>query len=261
MVTTINGDNGTYLNIDMWYGNEFVPGQYGADSFFNDNSAIYWGWIYDDAGKIIGDYETDDSVLVQENFLIDWAGDQRGADLRRDIRTIAEKLNDLGGNVTACDSINCATEPKYTANMVSASTSNSSLVFENYGDVNFLDDGCVAAADPDRDGCYYVITCYPVEDVNSDHHYLIQDCYVDINDSWIDPDAVGDYSGVHGFKTKEEEAWFAVDCVHYYGGQNFGANVPPMGLDNYDDVLYTAEGVEEYMSKYNLPSSIYFDGE
>ena len=178
MTTTINGDNGTYLNVDMWYGNEFVPGQYGADSFFNDNSAIYWGWIYDENGKMIGSYETDDSVLVQENFQIAWTGEQRGADLRRDIRNIADtlgsttdvlaasscddlkstisnmlnsvqntinktdtnpdsynmgfldgelyvlrKLNDLAGNVTACDSINCATEPKYMANMVSASMS------------------------------------------------------------------------------------------------------------------------------------------
>lgn len=236
MVTTINGDNGTYLNIDMWNDDEFIPNRYGADCFCNDLSGTCWGWIYDDAGKIIGDYESDDSVLVGDNFLVDF-------------------------DIEACDKITASKQPKYMANMVSASTSNSSLVFENYGDVNFLDDGCVAAADPDREGCYYVITCYPVEGVNSDHHYLIQDCYVDINDSWIDPDAVGDYSGVHGFKTKEEEAWFAVDCVHYYGGENFGANVPSRGLDNYDDVLYTAEGVEEYMSKYNLPSSIYFDGE
>ena len=135
-------------------------------------------------------------------------------------------------------------------------SSNAGLVWENYGDVNFLDDGCVAAADPDRKGCYYVITCYPVNDVNSDHCYLIQDCYVDTNDSWIDRDAVGDYSGV--YDNSENMAWFAVDCVHYYGGENFGAFVPPAGLDNYDDVLYTAEEVEEYMSKYNLPSSIHF---
>ena len=135
-------------------------------------------------------------------------------------------------------------------------SSSNDLVFENYGDVNFLDNGCVAAADPDREGCYYVITCYPVEDVNSDHCYLIQDCYVDTNDDWLDQQAVGDYSGV--YNNEDNMAWFAVDCVHYYGGENFGANVPPAGLDNYDDYLYTAEGVEEYMSRYNIPSFIHF---
>ncbi len=135
-------------------------------------------------------------------------------------------------------------------------SSSNDLVFDNYGDVNFLDNGCVAAADPDREGCYYVITCYPVEDVNSDHCYLIQDCYVDTNDDWLDQKAVGDYSGV--YNNEDNMAWFAVDCVHYYGGENFGANVPPAGLDNYDDYLYTAEGVEEYMSRYNIPSFIHF---
>jgi len=134
--------------------------------------------------------------------------------------------------------------------------SKSDLVWENYGDVNFLDNGCVVAADPNNEGCYYVITCYPVEDVNSDHCYLIQDCYVDTNDTWMDRDAIGNYSGV--YDNTDNMAWFAVDCVHYYGGEEFGANVPPMGLENYDDVLYTAEEVEEYMSKYNLPSSVHF---
>ena len=134
-------------------------------------------------------------------------------------------------------------------------SSETNLVWGNYGDVNFLDDGCIAAADPDREGCFYVITCYPVEDVQSDHCYLIQDCYVDTSDNWIDVQAVQNYSGV----SKDNDlCWFAVDCVHYYGGENFGANVPPAGLSNYDDYLFTAEEVEEYMSKYNLPSSIHF---
>lgn len=70
--TTINGDNGTYLNIDMWYDNEFVAKQYGADVFFNDLSAEYWGWIYDAAGKRIGSFDSDDSVLIEKNFLTDF---------------------------------------------------------------------------------------------------------------------------------------------------------------------------------------------
>lgn len=134
-------------------------------------------------------------------------------------------------------------------------SSKTNLVWENYGDVNFLDNGCIAAADPDREGCFYVITCYLVEDVQSDRCYLIQDCYVDTSDDWIDEYAVQDYSGV---PKNNDLCWFAVDCVHYYGGQNFGANVPPAGLSNYDDYLLTAEEVEKYMSKYNLPSNIHF---
>ena len=134
--------------------------------------------------------------------------------------------------------------------------SKSNLVWENYGDVNFLDDGCVVAADPDRAGCYYVITCYLVEDVNSDRCYLIQDCYVDTNDTWFDEDAIRNYSGVA--KDENDLAWFAVDCVHYYGGENFGASVPPAGIENYDEWLCTAEEVEEYMKQFNLPSTVHF---
>ena len=163
MTTTINGDNGTYLNVDMWYGNEFIPKAYGADSFFNDNSATCWGWIYDENGKMIGSYESDDSVLVQENFQIAWVGDEDVTastvlaassceDLKSTISNmlnsvqntinktdtnpdsynmgfldgelyVLRKLNGLAGNVTACDSINCSTDPKYMADMVSASMS------------------------------------------------------------------------------------------------------------------------------------------
>ena len=130
--------------------------------------------------------------------------------------------------------------------------------YENYGDVNFLDGGCLIAKDDRYDGCYYVITCDLVYDVDSPHHYLIQECYVDINDNWIDVSAVEDYSGV---SKESDPEWFAEALVRYYGGEEFGAYVPDRGLSNYDDVLYTAEGVEEYMKQYNIPSDIYFDGE
>jgi hypothetical protein len=54
---------------------------------------------------------------------------------------------------------------------------------------------------------------------------------------------------------------FATDCVRYYGGENFGAEgVGYRGMKP-EEYLYTAEGVEEYMSSYNIPSNIYFDGE
>lgn len=131
----------------------------------------------------------------------------------------------------------------------------SELVFENCGDTNFLDGGCVVAKDGDRDGCYYVVTCDYVWDTPGDHHYLIQDCYVDINDDWIDVAAVERFADAN---KEVDPEMFAADCVRYYGGQEFGANVPHRGLSDYDVSLYTAEGVEEYMSQYNLPVNIYF---
>ena len=70
----LKGSNGGYLNIDMWYGDKFEPKKYGADSFFSDMYGTYFGNIYDSNGKIIGDYSGDDSVLVEQNFLVKWNG-------------------------------------------------------------------------------------------------------------------------------------------------------------------------------------------
>lgn len=161
MVTTINGDNGTYLNIDMWYDNEFAAKQYGADVFFNDLSAEYWGWIYDDAGKRIGSFDSDDSVLIEKNFLTDFdieastkitATTDVCAELKSYIkdkfdsvkktlsttdtnpdsynmgyldgeyRVLSDLMNIMSSDVEACDRITASKNPRYFANMVSASS-------------------------------------------------------------------------------------------------------------------------------------------
>lgn len=70
-VTTIYGDYDTTLTIDMWYGDKFVPRKYGADASVYGNGE-YRGNIYNESGKIIGDYTSDNSVLIEKNFLIDF---------------------------------------------------------------------------------------------------------------------------------------------------------------------------------------------
>lgn len=134
-------------------------------------------------------------------------------------------------------------------------SSKTNLVWGNYGDVNFLDGGCIIAKDPDNDSGYYVILCDYVYDTPGENNYLLQDCYVDIDDSWID---VAEVEQADNVNKETEPEWFARYCIDWYGGENFGANVPPRGLDDYTGLLYTAEEVEEYMSKYNLPSNIHF---
>lgn len=62
------------MTIDMWYGDKFVKGKYGADAYFNDLTGKYWGWIYNAHGKIIGDYTTANSVEIEHNFQIKWKG-------------------------------------------------------------------------------------------------------------------------------------------------------------------------------------------
>ena len=127
-------------------------------------------------------------------------------------------------------------------------SSKSNLVFENYGDANFLDGGCIIAKDGDA---YRVVTCDYVYDAHDENRsYLIQECYVDINDTWIDRDAIESYADCN--KDTEPE-WYAQACVSYYGGQDFGAGFYS------EDQLMTADEVEQYMkSHYNLPSDIYF---
>ena len=62
----------TYIDIDMWDGDEFIPHKYGADSWSNDLTGEYSGWIYNDWGEKIGDFTTDDSTLISDNFLVDF---------------------------------------------------------------------------------------------------------------------------------------------------------------------------------------------
>lgn len=60
--------------VDMWYGDPFIPKKYGADARWSDIDCVYRGNIYDDTGRIIGDYQSPDSTWIQNKFLIEWMG-------------------------------------------------------------------------------------------------------------------------------------------------------------------------------------------
>lgn len=127
-------------------------------------------------------------------------------------------------------------------------SSNSSEVFSNFGDVNFLDGGCVVA-DVSSDynpGTYHIIRCDFVWDMGDDPaHYQLSDVVLDINDSWINVARVSSYADCD--KDTEPE-WFARSVVDYYGAENCGGT----------STMMTAQEVEDYMSNYNIPSDIYF---
>ena len=146
---------------------------------------------------------------------------------------------------------------KYIKSMTDAQRyGGSNYDWQNFGDSNFLDGGCVIQRDDSMgEDVFHVIMCDFVYDVQGPNHYLLQDCYVDINDSWIDQ---ADVERSCGCSKAEDPEWFAEGCVRYYGGENFGAEVPPRGLDDYTGLLYTAQEVEDYMSSFNLPADIYF---
>lgn len=61
------------LIIDMWYGEKFEPKKYYADVVFYpyETGCCYKGNIYNN-GKVIGDYEANNSQVIEENFIINW---------------------------------------------------------------------------------------------------------------------------------------------------------------------------------------------
>lgn len=58
--------------VDMWYGNPFMGKKYAADAFFSDTDCVYRGNIYDENGRMIGDYESSDSTWIEQRFNICW---------------------------------------------------------------------------------------------------------------------------------------------------------------------------------------------
>jgi len=62
--------------VDMWYGDKFEPKKYGADAQFyphgNLNGKSYAGNIYAEDGSIIGDYLSNCSDVIEQNFLINF---------------------------------------------------------------------------------------------------------------------------------------------------------------------------------------------
>ena len=115
----------------------------------------------------------------------------------------------------------------------------SGLKFKNYGDANFADTGRLVAKDGNG---YYVITCN--FDYDGKQWYITED-YIDIDDDWIDQEAIESYSGA---KKAENPELFAVDVIDYYGTQNPG------------EALYAdAKEGEEFLNGLDVEDEVYWD--
>ncbi len=55
------------IKYDFWYGHT-LKDVAAIDCTFYDNDAIYRGNMYDSAGRMIGDFSSHDSVLIEEKF-------------------------------------------------------------------------------------------------------------------------------------------------------------------------------------------------
>jgi len=67
--------NSKEFEVNMQKGFKFVPKEYHADATFYPHGCFgycYRGNIYNDSGLLIGDYGTNDSVWIENNFQIEW---------------------------------------------------------------------------------------------------------------------------------------------------------------------------------------------
>ena len=94
-------------------------------------------------------------------------------------------------------------------------------MYVNYGDVNFFEYGCLVDSEH-SDTEFRILYCRPFDD--EDDLYLFGDCTVNIEDDWIDRDAVLSYIGMMDDTYEEgkfDATQFAIGCIEYYGVDEF----------------------------------------
>lgn len=82
----------------------------------------------------------------------------------------------------------------------------------NYGDVNPLDYYGIWISQ-ENTGDYIVVKVINMYDACNGTGYLLEDCMVDITDSWIDLEAVYSFMGIDG----TDPIMVALGIVEYYG--------------------------------------------
>lgn len=114
-------------------------------------------------------------------------------------------------------------------------------MYINYGDFNFFEYGVLVDSEH-SDTDFSIIYCRPYDD--AEDLFLFAVCDVDINDSWIDKDAVMSYSGM----TPEtfDPIRYAIDCIEYYGVENFSSP--------YNGYQFTENEIKEMLKYYLIAS-------
>lgn len=111
-------------------------------------------------------------------------------------------------------------------------------MFMNYGDHNFFESGRLVSVwvnddnTVDENGSeYHVLYCQPFCDAEM---YAVADCFIDINDTWIDKTAVESFGGV---RKEKEPLYYALACIDYYGAENFnGGYSMTVDAENENDI-------------------------
>ena len=112
-------------------------------------------------------------------------------------------------------------------------------MYTNYGDVDFFEYGILVEKESDTE--FSILRCVPYSD--EENLYMFALLHVDVNDDWIDRDAVMSYLGMNEF----DPIHFAIGCTDYYSWENFGAD--NYGL-SYDWRRMTKETIQEELKYY-----------
>lgn len=89
------------------------------------------------------------------------------------------------------------------------------MTWGNYGDVNPIDHGGMfVSKDEDVERSFYVIQVTPLED-STEERWLVQDGYIDLDDSWIEWDRL---KATMDTPENADDEYLAIDVMQYYGG-------------------------------------------
>lgn len=91
-------------------------------------------------------------------------------------------------------------------------------MYRNYGDVNFLEHGCLIDSEH-SDTVFDMLLCEPYSD--EEDMYQFAHVQVDIEDPWINREGVMNDIGMT--EDTFDPIFFARGCVSYYSWDNFGA--------------------------------------
>lgn len=90
--------------------------------------------------------------------------------------------------------------------------------YKNYGDVNFLEHGCLIKKDDSCESGFLLLCCEPYSDAEG--LYRLGELFVDISDSWIDAETVRSFTGIG---PEDDPFLYAAACTEMYSWANFGA--------------------------------------
>ena len=116
-------------------------------------------------------------------------------------------------------------------------------MYKNFGDRNFFEYGILLDNDH-SDTQFPILVCSPIyeEDENGNQLYLFADCFVDVEDEWMDSESVESCCG--SWNCNEH---YAIACINYYGTHEFS--------DCINSGIFTAEEIVEKLRKYFIDYS------